>query len=80
MKSSGEDFFASAPKQAALVKTSEIIRALRNVMFCKVVMLVKPKPRRIAASERGNERVPNWCLKKVLIVPPRAPSSTSDAF
>jgi hypothetical protein len=39
MKSSGEDFFASAPKQAALVKTSEIKSAWRKVIFCKVVMV-----------------------------------------
>ena len=69
MKSSGEDFFVSAPKQAALVKTSEIIRAWRKVMFGKVVMLFKPKPRRIAARERGNERVSNSSLKIDLILP-----------
>jgi hypothetical protein len=36
MKSSGEDFFVSAPKQAALVKRSEIKRTRRKVMFRKV--------------------------------------------
>ena len=38
MKSSGEDFCVSAPKQAA-VKMSEIKSAWRKVIFCKVVMV-----------------------------------------
>jgi hypothetical protein len=35
LKSSGEDFFVSAPKQAAQMKTGEIKRAWRKIMFCK---------------------------------------------
>ena len=38
MKSSGEDFPVSAPKQAALLKTSNIKSAWRKIMFCKVVI------------------------------------------
>ena len=68
MKSSGEDLFASAPKQAAPIKMSEITSAWRNVMFRKVLILFESlKPRRIAANERGSEGVSNWCLKKVLM-------------
>ena len=39
MKSSGEDFCVSAPKQAAVVKMSEINSAWRKVIFCKVVVV-----------------------------------------